>query len=75
MESINVRARSKSYTPAYIYLTANKKGKHDAIIADLDRNIKHLADVLEPINRMDVFQISPDLDKDIRALIISGMYP
>jgi hypothetical protein len=49
---------------------ANQKSKYDArIIADLDRTIKYLTDVLEPISKMDKSEISTDLDKDIQALL------
>jgi hypothetical protein len=48
----------------------HQKSRHDSkVIADLDRHIKSLARVLEPISKMDSSEISPDLDTDIQALI------
>ena len=61
---------SKSYCSVYMLFVANQKSKYNArIIADLNRNIKYLTDVLEPISKMDKSEISPDLDKDIQALL------
>jgi hypothetical protein len=50
--------------------TVNQKSNYDAeVIEDLDQRIDSLADVLEPISKMDRSELSPDQDADIKALV------